>query len=79
MDWVPITIVGNKSDLRSDQRQVPAEDGKKLAEEFKCAFTEASARYNENVSKSFESTVGEIEKTQNPSEPSGGEGKCRMM
>ncbi|EDN90788.1 hypothetical protein SS1G_00188 [Sclerotinia sclerotiorum 1980 UF-70] len=52
-EWVPITIIGNKSDLRPEQRQVTAEQGKALAEKIKCAFTEASARYNENVTKGF--------------------------
>ena len=36
-------IVGNESDLRSDQRHVPTDDGRKLAEEFNCSFTEASS------------------------------------
>ena len=71
-------IVGNKSDLKPEQRQVSRENGIALAEEFKCSFTEASARFNENVSKGFENMIGEIEKTQNPSEPTGGN-KCRMM
>ncbi|MCJ1406452.1 GTP-binding protein [Ptychographa xylographoides] len=77
-DWVPLVIVGNKSDLKPEQRQVPAADGAKLAEDFKCAFTEASARLNTNVNKAFELMVGEIEKSQNPSEPTGG-GKCCVM
>ncbi|PQE11947.1 hypothetical protein CJF31_00000068 [Rutstroemia sp. NJR-2017a BVV2] len=70
-EWVPITIVGNKSDLRPEQRQVTVEKGKELAEKFKCAFTEASARYNENVTKSFELMIEQIEKGENPNEPSG--------
>ena len=78
VDWVPIVIVGNKSDLRPEQRQVQPESGKQLAEEFRCTFTEASARYNENVSKAFESMIAEIEKTHNPSEPTGGN-KCCVM
>lgn len=49
-----------------------------MAEEFKCAFTEASARNNENVSKAFESMIAEVEKSQNPSEPTGGS-KCSVM
>ncbi|MCJ1260218.1 GTP-binding protein [Lobaria immixta] len=77
-DWVPLIIVGNKSDLKNEQRQVVAEEGKRLAEEFKCAFTEASARLNENVSKAFELMIMEVEKSQNPSEPTGGS-KCSMM
>lgn len=77
-EWVPLVIVGNKSDLRPEQRQVTAEQGKALAEEFKCAWTEASARYNENVSKAFDAMIGEIEKSQNPGEPTGGN-KCTVM
>jgi GTPase SAR1 family protein len=72
-----MVIVGNKSDLRPEQRQVTAENGKKQAEEFNCAWTEASARYNENVTKAFELMVGQIEKSQNPNEPTGG--KCQVM
>ncbi|OCL03856.1 seryl-tRNA synthetase [Glonium stellatum] len=71
-EWVPLVIVGNKSDLRPEQRQVQPENGKALAEEFKCAWTEASARYNENVSKAFELMIAEVEKSQNPGEPTGG-------
>lgn len=75
---MPMVIVGNKSDLRSDQRQVPTEDGRKMAEEFNCSFTEASARLNTNVARAFEMMVAEIEKSQNPSEPTGG-AKCCLM
>ena len=70
--------MGNKSDLKAEQRQVSTDEGRKLAEELKCGFTEASARLNENVSKAFEQMIGEIEKSQNPSEPTGGS-KCLMM
>ena len=75
---MPMVIVGNKSDLRSDQRHVPIEDGRKLAEEFNCSFTEASARFNTNVARAFEMMVAEIEKSQNPNEPTGGS-KCCVM
>ncbi|KAL2266527.1 hypothetical protein VTJ83DRAFT_5879 [Remersonia thermophila] len=77
-ETVPICIVGNKSDLRPEQRQVTPEEGRALAEKCGCAWTEASARYNENVARAFELLIGEIEKTQNPSEPTGG-GKCCVM
>jgi len=70
--------VGNKSDLRPEQRQVTPEDGKALAAEFKCAWTETSARYNENVERAFDLMIQEIEKSQNPSEPAGGS-KCLVM
>jgi GTPase SAR1 family protein len=71
-------VVGNKSDLRPEQRQVTKEEGKALSEEFKCAWTETSARYNENVSKVFELMISEIESGQNPGEPAGGN-KCVVM
>ena len=78
VEWVPLVIVGNKSDLRPEQRQVTPEDGRALAAEFKCAWTEASARYNENVQKAFELMVAEVERSQNPGEPAGGS-KCSVM
>lgn len=70
--------MGNKSDLRPEQRQVTREDGKALADEFGCGFTESTARFNENVSKAFETMISEIEKSQNPGEPPGGS-KCVVM
>ncbi|KAI0885227.1 rheb small monomeric GTPase RhbA [Annulohypoxylon moriforme] len=77
-DWVPIVIVGNKSDLRPEQRQVSQDDGRKLSEEFNCAWTEASARYNENVGKAFELLIAQVEKSQNPNEATDS-GKCVIM
>ncbi len=78
VDWVPLIVVGNKSDLRSEQRQVHTDEARKLAEEFKCPFTEASAQLNENVSKAFDLMIGEVEKSHNPSDPTGGS-KCALM
>ena len=72
-------IVGNKSDLRPEQRQVSLADGKKLAEELGCGFSEASARYNENVSKSFEGMIVEIEKGQEAGQSKDGNSKCAVM
>jgi Ras family protein len=65
---VPIVFVGNKSDLRPEQRQVSLEDGRKLSEKLQCGWTEASAAYDTNVSKAFELMIGQIEKSQNPGE-----------
>ena len=70
--------MGNKSDLRPEQRQVTADDGRKLSEKFNCAWTEASARYDENVAKAFELLIGQVEKSQNPDKPPDG-GKCVVM
>lgn len=75
---MPLVIVGNKSDLKPDQRQVSLEEGRQLGEQFHCAFTEASARLDYNVAKAFDLMIGEIEKSQNPSQPTGGS-KCAVM
>ncbi|KAI5209037.1 hypothetical protein E4T42_02167 [Aureobasidium subglaciale] len=75
---IPLIIVGNKSDLRPEQRQVKAEDGRKLAEELGCGWTEASARFNENVGKAFEGMVAEIEKGQEAGQPKEGK-NCIVM
>jgi len=78
-EWVPIVIVGNKSDLRPEQRQVSSEDGRKLCEKYQCAWTEASARYNENVSKAFELLLGQIERAQNAGRETTDSQKCSIM
>ncbi len=77
-DTVPIVIVGNKSDVRPEQRQVTKEAGQTLAAEFKCGWVETSARYDENVGKAFDTVIAEIESSQNPDEPLGGS-KCAVM
>ncbi|KAJ5641577.1 hypothetical protein N7520_005124 [Penicillium odoratum] len=77
-DEVPLVVVGNKSDLKPEQRQVTLDEGRKLAEEINCAFTEASAFLDFNVDNAFELMIGEIEKSQNPSQPTGGN-KCALM
>ena len=55
-------------------RQVRTEEGKAVAEEWHCAFTEASARHNENVAKAFELVLGEVEKQYAP--PAEEKSKC---
>lgn len=70
-------VVGNKSDLHI-QRQVSPEEGRALAQEWNCAWTEASARHNENVAKAFEMAIAEVEKAQNPSQAANGT-KCFIM
>lgn len=71
-------IVGNKADLRPEQRQVKAEDGKKLAAELQCGWTEASARFNENVNAAFEGMIEQIEKGQEAGQPKEGK-NCIVM
>lgn len=59
-DTLPMVIVGNKTDLEA-QREVPKEEGQKLAESFGAAFTETSAKDNTNVNKAFELLIGQID------------------
>lgn len=48
-------------------RQVTREEGAALAASWPTtAFTESSARHNENVSRIFEAVVAQIEKDMNP-------------
>ncbi|KAG5917483.1 GTP-binding protein [Claviceps africana] len=75
---VPIVIVGNKSDLRPEQRQVSPEDGKKLLDKFQCGWTEASAKDGENVGRAFELLIAQIEKSQSPGEAPA-KGTCSLM
>jgi len=59
---VPCVVVGAKSDLAKRQREVPEEEGQALATQYGCAWVEASAREDVNVSKVFELAVAEIER-----------------
>ncbi|KAJ3323015.1 GTP-binding protein [Boothiomyces sp. JEL0866] len=63
MDWVPCVLVANKVDLHA-QRQVTTEEGKKKAEEWKCAFIETSAKHNQNISRVFDQMLAEIERVR---------------
>jgi len=64
-EWVPLIIVGNKTDLHQ-QRQVSSEEGKELSVEWNCQFIESSAKNNENIGQAFNMMIHEIEKFQNP-------------
>lgn len=65
VDHVPMCIVGNKSDLEV-QRTVTTEQGREMAKKLGCAFTESSAKHNDNVISAFQLVVAEIEKELNP-------------
>jgi len=79
-EWVPIVLIGNKSDLHM-QRQITPEQGKIQAQQWSCAWTEASARHNENVQKAFELCIGEIEKanTVQPEQQKEQSSKCLIQ
>ncbi|XP_044742173.1 GTP-binding protein Rheb homolog [Chrysoperla carnea] len=58
---VPIVLVGNKTDLHME-RAVSTEEGRQLAENWKAAFLETSAKQNESVADVFHTLLMEIEK-----------------
>jgi len=70
-DNVPMVLVGNKCDLE-DERVVPKNQGKALAQKFSCQFLESSAKAKIHVNDIFYDLVRQI----NQSAPSkAGKGK----
>jgi GTPase KRas protein len=47
----PIILVGHKSDLEEERKEVSFEQGVQLAQEWRVPFQEASAKRGENVSQ----------------------------
>jgi Ras homolog enriched in brain len=66
--YVPIVLVGNKTDLHQE-RMVTFDDGKKLAESWKATFLETSAKQNESVDEIFSHLLNHIERDNNASNP----------
>uniref|UniRef100_A0A0K0CWI9 GTP-binding protein Rheb n=1 Tax=Angiostrongylus cantonensis TaxID=6313 RepID=A0A0K0CWI9_ANGCA len=58
---VPIVIVGNKVDLQHSSRMVTKEDGSKLAQKWRAAFIETSAKDNTAVQQIFDKMLHQIE------------------
>ncbi|KAM3845309.1 ras-related protein Rab-3D isoform 1-T2 [Vipera latastei] len=65
-DNAQVILVGNKCDLEDD-RVIPTEDGKRLADELGLEFFEASAKDNINVKQVFEHLVDIICEKMNES------------
>ncbi|KAJ1991915.1 GTP-binding protein [Dimargaris cristalligena] len=64
-NWVPLVLVGNKTDLHS-QREVSAEEAIELAKSWNCEAIECSAKTNENIDKIFDQMLLTIEKVSSP-------------
>lgn len=77
-DSVPIVIVGNKCDLEKD-RQVATDNGRSLANQFKCGFLEASAKEKINVNEVFYELVRTINKSSPKDKGEKKKGKCVVM
>lgn len=60
---VPLVLVGNKTDLRME-REVSADEGKRLADQWRAAFCETSAKENQKINELFTSVILEIEKSE---------------
>ena len=54
-----VVLVGNKCDMTSD-RNVTTDQGKELAEKWKCPFFETSAKTRENIDNAFESVLRQL-------------------
>ena len=52
-DDVIIVLVGNKTDLGTEKRQVTTEEGEKQAKDYKIMFIETSAKAGHNVKNLF--------------------------
>jgi len=62
---VPLVLVANKVDLAaSGQRRVSADEGRDLADKFRCPFLETSAAHRSHVDDVFHTLVREIRKHQ---------------
>lgn len=71
MDYVPMVLVGNKSDLE-EGREVAQSEGEQMATTFSCPFLETSAKKHHNVDEAFETLVREVRKflkEQQPTQP----------
>ena len=66
-------LVGNKSDKVSE-REVSAQEGKSLAQEFGCEFIESSAKTRLNVEFAFYEVVRLIRRQREGSRGGGGNG-----
>ena len=66
---VIIYLVGNKIDVKEEDRCVKTEDGKKIAEEFNLPFFESSAKNGININEIFEQIVEKIDEVYSKLEP----------
>ncbi|KAG8585863.1 hypothetical protein GDO81_005176 [Engystomops pustulosus] len=73
---MPIVLVGNKTDLPANCREVKAEEGKKLADSWGAAFMEVSAKDPEKSKQIFTKIIEEIDRVERTF---GDEKRCFLM
>ena len=66
---VIVYLVGNKIDVKEEDRCVKTEDGKKISEEFNLPFFESSAKLGININEIFEKIVEKIDEVYSKLEP----------
>ena len=73
----PMILVGNKQDL-ADNREIPYDDAKQLADSWGIDYIETSAKTDFNCKEAFEKLAFQISKLKNASPPSCCE-KCTIF
>ncbi|MPC15463.1 GTP-binding protein Rheb [Portunus trituberculatus] len=68
---VPVVLVGNKNDLHLE-RVVSTDQGRRLADNWKAAFLETSAKEHEAVNDIFTRAILEIERADGNLPPGNG-------
>lgn len=63
INGVPVVLVGNKCDLATE-REVPFEEGKRLADSWKVAFLETCAKEHHSVTEVFTQIILAIERAE---------------
>ena len=58
-EFIPRLLVGNKCDV-GGRRQIPYDEGERVAQEMGCDFLEVSAKTNKNVEESFHTLLSSI-------------------
>jgi len=76
---IALVLVGNKSDLQQNEREVSKEQGEKLAKEMNAVFLETSAKDNICVNDLFERCVAQIEKALGNMDEANPDKKCSIM